>query len=69
VGLFPRGCDCEAHDPHRNILLKRLGPHRVLPYMSLAFGLITCFQGFVRNTGGLIAARCVQASLPTAPAV
>ncbi|KAK9896849.1 MFS general substrate transporter [Cystobasidium minutum MCA 4210] len=40
-----------------NLLLKKLGPHRVLPFMTVAFGLVCCLQGQINSYGGLLAAR------------
>ncbi|KAH7341994.1 MFS general substrate transporter [Rhizoctonia solani] len=44
-----------------NLLLKKLGPHRLLPGIVFAWGLVTAFQGdyacLVHNYSGLIATR------------
>ncbi|KAJ1307310.1 hypothetical protein OPQ81_001418 [Rhizoctonia solani] len=40
-----------------NLLLKKVGPHRLLPGIVFAWGLVTAFQGLVHNYSGLIATR------------
>ncbi|KAH8106173.1 MFS general substrate transporter [Cristinia sonorae] len=40
-----------------NVFLKRLQPHVWLGGCILAFGLITLFQGFTKNYGGMLACR------------
>ncbi|CCO30344.1 putative transporter C1002,16c [Rhizoctonia solani AG-1 IB] len=40
-----------------NLLLKKLGPHRLLPGIVFAWGLVTAFQGLVHSYSGLIATR------------
>lgn len=43
------------------LLMKRLGPHIMLPALTLSFGLVTALQGLVTSYGGLIACRIVLA--------
>ncbi|KAE8229588.1 hypothetical protein CF326_g5438 [Tilletia indica] len=40
-----------------NILAKRLGPHRYLPFLVLAWGAVTVGQGFISNKSQLYACR------------
>ena len=43
------------------LLMKKLGPHIMLPALTLSFGLVTALQGLVTSYGGLIACRLVLA--------
>jgi len=40
-----------------NLLIKKVGPHRLLPGIVFAWGLVTALQGLVHNYSGLIATR------------
>ncbi|ELU40145.1 20S proteasome subunit [Rhizoctonia solani AG-1 IA] len=40
-----------------NLLLKKLGPHRLLPGIVFTWGLVTALQGLVHSYSGLIATR------------
>lgn len=40
-----------------NLLLKKVGPNRLLPGIVFAWGLVTAFQGLVTSYSGLIATR------------
>ncbi|CAE6353816.1 unnamed protein product [Rhizoctonia solani] len=40
-----------------NLLLKKIGPHRLLPGIVFIWGLVTALQGLVHNYSGLIATR------------
>ncbi|ORY90733.1 major facilitator superfamily domain-containing protein [Leucosporidium creatinivorum] len=40
-----------------NLMLKRIGPHILLPALTLSFGIVCTFQGFVTSYGGLVACR------------
>ncbi|GAA5866999.1 hypothetical protein JCM8547_008404 [Rhodosporidiobolus lusitaniae] len=42
-----------------NMALKRIGPNILIPLMVFAWGMTTCFTGFVQSYGGLIVARLV----------
>lgn len=41
--------------------MKKLGPHLMLPALTICFGLTTALQGLVTSYGGLIACRIVLA--------
>ncbi|KAF8604714.1 MFS general substrate transporter [Ceratobasidium sp. AG-I] len=40
-----------------NLLIKKVGPHRLLPGIVFAWGIVTALQGLVHNYSGLIATR------------
>ncbi|KAG9103803.1 hypothetical protein FRC06_007922 [Ceratobasidium sp. 370] len=40
-----------------NLVLKKIGPHRLLPGIVFLWGLVTALQGLVHNYSGLIATR------------
>lgn len=43
------------------LLMKKLGPHIMLPALTLSFGLVTALQGLVTSYAGLIVCRLVLA--------
>ncbi|KLT43441.1 MFS general substrate transporter [Cutaneotrichosporon oleaginosum] len=39
------------------LLIRKVGPHILMPALMLAWGIVTTFQGFVHNYAGLLACR------------
>ncbi|BEJ10861.1 hypothetical protein CspHIS471_0102830 [Cutaneotrichosporon sp. HIS471] len=39
------------------LLIRKIGPHILMPALMLAWGIVTTFQGFVTNYAGLLACR------------
>ncbi|GAA6059485.1 hypothetical protein JCM10212_002228 [Sporobolomyces blumeae] len=40
-----------------NLILKKVGPQRLIPTVVMAWGIVSCLTGLVQNFGGLVTAR------------
>ncbi|PPR06287.1 hypothetical protein CVT24_001093 [Panaeolus cyanescens] len=46
-----------------NLLLRKIGPHLLLPAVVTAWGIVVTFQGFVKSFSGLIVVRLILGAL------
>ncbi|PPR06291.1 hypothetical protein CVT24_001097 [Panaeolus cyanescens] len=46
-----------------NLILRKVGPHILLPFIVTAWGIVVVAQGFVKSYGGLVAIRLILGAL------